>query len=184
MANNCWNHVLISGDKQILDELQAKFESPLKEESFRQFAASFFSEGYITDSVDLGSKWWELWTERNEEDRFLIVCGDSAWCPPHEFLRLISLHYPVKIIGEYEEGGMDFGGTTTYQYGEIDDTCYKYLEWLWVSDSEQFWHELECYAENCEDFAEFKKIYLDDFTTPLSEKDLQDIEKEFNFVNN
>lgn len=183
MANNCWNYVLISGDKLILDELQAKFDSPLKEECFRKLAASFFNEGYIDDSVDLGSKWWDLCTGRNE-DGHLIVAGDSAWCPPHEFLRLISLHYPVKIVGEYEEGGMNFGGTTTYQYGEVDDTCYKYLEWLWVSDSEQFWNELECYAENCEDFAEFKETYLDDFTTPLSEEDLQDIEKEFNFVNN
>lgn len=183
MANNCYNYVSISGDKIILDELQAKFNSPLKEESFRKLAESFFSDGYINESVDLGSKWWDLWTER-DEDRHLLVTGDSAWCPPHEFLRLISLHYPVKIVGDYEEPGQNFGGTTTYQYGDMEDTCYKYLEWLWVSDSDHFWNELEYYEENCEDFAEFKKIYLDDFTTPLSEKDLQDIEKEFNFVNN
>lgn len=183
MANNCYNQVIISGDKLILDELQKKFNSPLNKKSFQQFAASFFSEGYITDSVDLGSKWWDLWTERNE-DRHLIVLGDSAWCPPDEFLRLISLHYPVKIVNEYEEPGEGFGGTTTYQYGDIDDTCYTYLEWLWVSGSEQFWEEVRCHAENCEDFAEFKETYLDEFTTPISEKDLQDIEKEFNFVNN
>lgn len=183
MANNCYNHVIISGDKLILDELQEKFNSPLNKKSFQQFAASFFSEGYITDSVDLGSKWWDLWTERNE-DRHLIVLGDSAWCPPDEFLRLISLHYPVRIVNEYEEQGEGFGGTTTYQYGDIDDTCYTYLEWLWVSGSEQFWEEVRCHADNCEDFAEFNKVYLGEFTTPLSEKDLQDIEKEFNFVNN
>lgn len=183
MANNCYNHVLISGDKLILDELQEKFNSELKKESFQKFAASFFSEGYITDSVNLGSKWWDLWTERNE-DRHLIVIGDSAWCPPDEFLRLISLHYPVKIVNEYEEPGEGFGGTTTYQYGDVEDTCYTYLEWLWVSGCDQFWEEVRCYAENCEDFAEFKETYLDNFFTPLSEKDLQDIEKEFNFVNN
>jgi len=64
------------------------------------------------------------------------------------------------------------------------ESCYTYLEWLWVSSSEQFWEEIRYHQGYCQDFAEFKEEYLDKFYTPLSEKDLQDIEKEFNFVNN
>lgn len=179
MANNCFNQTLISGSEEVIDRLQELFKSKAQDESFATFADRFFPE----PCEDYGSKWWDFWVERNEPD-YLIVLGDSAWCPPDEFLRLLSLHYPVRVVNEYEEQGFDFGGTTTYEAGKVDDSCYTYLEWLWVSDSDQFWHEVESYAENCEDFAEFKKVYLDKFYTPLSEKDLQEIEKEFNFVNN
>jgi hypothetical protein len=175
MANNCWNHVYISGSKEVIDRLQELFKSKAQDESFATFADRFFPE----PCEDYGSRWWEFWLERNE-DNSMTVLGDSAWCPPHEFLQMLSDHYPVKITAEYEERGQDFGGTTTYEAGEVDDTCYTYLEWCWVSSSEQFWEEVLCYVEQCENFAEFKTEYLDKFYTKLTKKELKEIKEGYN----
>lgn len=179
MANNCWNHVYISGSKEVIDNLYEQFNNRDKSESFAKFAGKFFYEKDIPKSEDYGSKWWDFWLERNE-DNSMIVLGDSAWCPPYKFLQMLSDHYPVKITAEYEEQGSDFAGVTEYEQGVMTDECYTYLEWLWVSSSEQFSEEITYYQGYCQDFAEFKEKYLDRFYRPLSEKDLQEIEKEFN----
>ena len=179
MANNCWNHVYISGSKEVIDNLYEQFNNRDKSESFAKFAGKFFYEKDIPKSEDYGSKWWNFWLERNE-DKSMIVLGDSAWCPPHKFLQMLSDHYPVKITAEYEEQGQDFAGVSDYEQGVMTDECYTYLEWLWVSGQERFWNELEYYVEQCENFAEFKTEYLDKFYTKLTKVELKEIKEGYN----
>lgn len=53
---------------------------------------------------------------------------DSAWSPPIEWLRFVSVLYPkLKFILDYEEGGMAFAGTATVEDGEVNNEDREYV---------------------------------------------------------
>ena len=121
MANNCYNWVIIRGEKDTLDLLQTKFETYKSHEgTFSDWCDTFFTDERkkkddIFDEIyDYGTKWWDFEVERRQDDD-LLINGDSAWSPPQEFLRRLSEEYAVLIRGEYEEAGCDFGGYADYE---------------------------------------------------------------------
>jgi hypothetical protein len=61
MPNYCYNWVTISGEKELLDELQSKFNAYKENESmyFNQFCDSFFPDREDRDDFySYGTKWW------------------------------------------------------------------------------------------------------------------------------
>jgi hypothetical protein len=181
MPNYCYNWVTISGEKELLDELQSKFNAYKENESmyFNQFCDSFFPDREDSDDFySYGTKWWNYDVSR-ESDNDLLLNGDSAWAPPMEFLRKLSEQYAVVIRGEYEESGMDFGGYAIYEDGVIDDHEFSYREWSYMNNEEQFFNELEFDAEYYDAFNQFKAKVLDSFQNKLSDNQIAEVREEF-----
>jgi hypothetical protein len=187
MANNCYNHVTFSGEKDVLDSIASHFDNYKNFESFVEFGDSFFgvndnkeqnSEKSSDDVNKYSTTYWNFVMERLN-DQLLQVDGESAWVPPTELLRLLSKEYPVEIVGEYEEEGEDFAGRTIYKNGVAEDHQLSYHEWLWIEDRERFMESLDEYSQSYENFDEFKMNSLDGFVTPLTEGELSAIREAF-----
>ncbi len=187
MANYCYNWASFSGDKETLDSLEAKFKAFPENEpiTFSDFCDTFFTEAHDKkedaheEAYYYGTRWWHFEVER-PNDSHLIVSGNSAWSPPSEFLRRISMHYAVKIRLEYEESGADFGGYSNFDNGAEEDHCYPYNEWRYLENPEGFFSDIEDHTEVFDTFEEYKEHILDEFTTELTEAQLKEIREEFN----
>jgi hypothetical protein len=141
MANNCWNYVTISGDKNVLDKIQEKFSKYDDFNYFTEFGDSVLNKKMLDDYSNLnheewymyGTKWWDFDVERSD-DNTLIYSGDSAWSPPLELMRVITDVYPVSINGEYSESGCDFGGFFSCEDGNLSDETMTYREYQLETD--------------------------------------------------
>ena len=185
MANNCYNWVIIRGEKDTLDLLQTKFETYKSHEgTFSDWCDTFFTDERkkkddIFDEIyDYGTKWWDFEVERRQDDD-LLINGDSAWSPPQEFLRRLSEEYAVLIRGEYEEAGCDFGGYADYEKGVMDDNCFTYREWMYINNEESFFYRLEDEVEYYDTFEDYKYAVLDDFENKLTEQQIAEVREEF-----
>jgi hypothetical protein len=185
MANNCYNWVSITGEKDALDLLQTKLATyDSHEGTFSDWCDTFFTNKRIIneDSYEenyyYGTKWWDFEVERNADDD-LLINGDSAWSPPQEFLRRLSEEYAVFIRGEYEESGSDFGGYAEYEKGVMDDYCYTYREWMYINNEEQFFNELEYEVEYYDTFEDYKAEILDKFENALTEQQIAEVREDF-----
>lgn len=187
MANYCYNWVSFTGDKDVLDLLQTKFETYESHEgTFSDWCDKFFTdkreekEDAFDELYNYGTKWWDFEIDRRGYDN-LLVMGSSAWSPPQEFLRRLSEEYAVKIYGDYEESGSDYGGYAEYENGVMDDHCFPYREWMYINSNEQFFHQLEYEVEYYDTFDDYKLEVLDRFETPLNEEQLAEVRKEFEY---
>ena len=185
MANNCYNWVIIRGEKDTLDLLQTKFETYKSHEgTFSDWCDTFFTDERkkkddIFDEIyDYGTKWWDFEVERRQDDD-LLINGDSAWSPPQEFLRRLSEEYAVLIRGEYEEAGCDFGGYADYSQGIMQDYCFTYREWMYINNEENFFYRLEDEVEYYDTFEDYKYAVLDDFENKLTEQQIAEVREEF-----
>jgi hypothetical protein len=185
MANNCFNWVTISGEKEILDLLQTKFETYKSHEgTFSDWCDTFFTnerekkENVFDEIYDYGTKWWDFDIDQRGKD-YINISGDSAWSPPQEFLRRLSEEYAVLIRGEYEEAGSDFGGYADYEKGVMDDQCFTYREWMYINNEESFFYRLEDEVEYYDTFDDYKSAVLDDFENQLTEQQIAEVREEF-----
>lgn len=138
MANYCWNYAVLSGDKDVLDEIQERFSKYDDFNYFIHFGDYVLKKETPTNTEEYylyGTKWWEFNIDERT-DITLIISGDSAWSPPLELLRQISEVYNVSIEGEYAEPGMDFAGFFTIEDGYLNDNEMTYFEFELVSDRE------------------------------------------------
>ncbi len=157
MANNCWNHAVLSGDKAALDEIQERFSKYGDFNYFIEFGDYVLKKEVATSADDYyfyGTKWWEIEMERT--DVTLTISGDSAWSPPLELLRQISEVYNVTIEGEYNESGMDFAGFFTCEDGNLNDNEMTSFEFQLEEDRDYAINEvienlLDCGEEFDED---------------------------------
>jgi hypothetical protein len=185
MANNCYNWVIIRGEKDILDLLQTKFETYHSHEgTFSDWCDTFFTDkrekknDVFEEIYDYGTKWFDFEVERRQDDD-LLISGDSAWSPPQGFLRGLSGEYAVLIRGEYEEAGSDFGGYADYENGVMDDCCFTYREWMYINNEENFFYRLEDEVEYYDTFDDYKSAVLDGFENELTEQQIAEVREEF-----
>lgn len=160
MANNCWNYVSITGDKQVINSIQKHFKNYENTRYFTEFGDAFFNKkrDYEGQSFDFyyeyGTKWWQFEWNR-DSDTELVIQGDSAWSPPLELLKRISKKYSCKVYAEYQEYGMDFAGRVTYKNGKTKDEweCSAQrmdLEHMGIEDFYSYHYQWE--HESLEDF--------------------------------
>jgi hypothetical protein len=163
MANNCWNYVTISGDKNVLDEIQERFSKYDDFNYFVEFGDYVLKKENkisIEDYYHYGTKWWEIHMERSE-DNCLIISGDSAWSPPLELMTELSKVFPVVIEGEYNECGMDFGGFFSAYEGGLDDNQMTYREYQLECDRDWAIQDIiDCLESFEEEFNEEDYDYL------------------------
>ena len=127
MANNCWNHVTLTGDEKKLNLLIGKLNAYKDTTYFTEWGDYILGVGEIGDTPEVfekrhvdtyynyGTKWWDfevddLYLDNKTGQCDLTITGDSAWSPPIELIEQICKKYKLTAEMEYEEGGMDFAG--------------------------------------------------------------------------
>lgn len=126
MANNCYNHISISGSveqiaefKNLLDLDNKDLDGCDRYENIRTVLGSNHSED---------AKWFDM-DSIEVEDESVTISGDSAWCPSLGLFQDISEKYPsFDIKYFYEEMGCDFCGWADISEGQTSDNCFKYWE--------------------------------------------------------
>lgn len=160
MPNWCGNEVMITGDKDTLDFIQANSRYSDNEFSMERFRptppkvlennsgisedkdaiieALLGNTDYDYDNwyewrvANWGTKWdlADLSVDRTERTIFLNY--NTAWAPNIPFWTYFSRVYPsLKITHSYIEEGMCFIGEAQYQDGEVDDYCIDIDDDLW-----------------------------------------------------
>lgn len=154
MANICQNELIISGNKQNIKDVVIKLN--LKKETFnfssflpypKKFAEldkkaeehnkKTRSNKWIKDAYNNGGLKWcqENWGVSAEPDSVyvcdikknkLIICFDTKWNAPEEFIKNISTQYPrLKFKIHYEEPSLLFIGEFLYVNGELIKSKYE-----------------------------------------------------------
>ena len=157
MPNWCYNYLKITGSKEsikpIADILEQEIEKkenghlfiPLVGMDEDMTPEQYENGGWYDHNINrFGCKWdpcvWEF--EPDIDDTEIVMGFDTAWSPAVGFADLLTQKYGVETRLEFHEGGNYFAG---YQITAPDMTAeYKawdYMEGLYHTDPEQFWHE-------------------------------------------
>lgn len=170
MPNHCWNWVEFEGSKTALEKLHKDLEEGLnKADGWLEKLANHLldEDNHYETIIELadafGTKWWDI--DRNTLDgEVLIVGGSSAWSPPTHLVAKITKKYNLKAVMEFEECGNDFGGTETYENGEmIEQNVMRYNEWVYFNDRN---YAMERIIEDVKDNPDYF-IDLDDLEREL-----------------
>jgi len=161
MANNCNNWITFEGSKSTLSKLEKKLKTYDKSKYFTEWSEYVIGEGKLDggegfkkkygDNFNVfymyGTKWFDF--EMESDDHGLRVYGDSAWSPPIKLVEEICKKYKLKAEIEYEEGGCDFGGRTTFdEDGITKKEDYSYDEWQYRESYETWEYDLgEMFAD-------------------------------------
>jgi hypothetical protein len=154
MANNCWNHARIKGNKSALDEIENRISDSTDAadyggnrnfwwESFKEFFKGMEYD-FTSNNVykEFGSKWFVCNVER-WSDTELILSGDSANSPVCSFLEKISESFYVSVEHTYEEQGTGFGGWFECSNGEVTrDEQVSYIEFIDTEDPGRAFEEI------------------------------------------
>lgn len=123
MANNCYNHISIEGDKEELKSFIQEME--VKTNGYDKYAELCSIYGKEDDD----GKWFDMDVDDTSDNGIVTIYGDSAWCPCLKIFGKISEKYKsFKIHYEYEEPGCDFAGWADIEDGGIDDNCFTYYK--------------------------------------------------------
>lgn len=92
-----------------------------------------------------GTKWDVYKDECNLEitEDCINMSPSTAWSPPVPFCITMADKYDVTVEISYFESGGDFAGKVTVRNGSVTEDEYKYMEGLFVLDTDNFWYELE-----------------------------------------
>lgn len=190
MANNCYNWVEFTGSKDALQKLKDKFKNYEKFDYFTDWGNHILdiekdtSERNFDWYYKYGTKWWDMYMER-DEDEYLTISGDTAWSPPERLIEKICKHYGLECRIEFEESGNDFGGYATFDSeGKKEDYTVSYRQWIYEQDSDFAMDQIIEDIEHCdytiEDFEDdFKYMeeedvnYIKEFVEKLSIKSKQ-----------
>lgn len=186
MANHCNNFVTISGSEGDITKIMVIFEHYQKEGLWYETYYNFLDLPLpiVNEDVyeEFGSKWFEPQIDSfdvSEGEAELSIWGESAWSPVIEFFRKISEKYNVRVEGEYDEVGCDFGGFYTIENGEMirndemDYLSYRYLE----SGVEAVYNELEYYTKEAEGYTKEAITILEKTSGVMSEQDYSEVKE-------
>ena len=183
MANNCYNWVEFTGSKDALQKLKDKFKDYEKFDYFTDWGNHILeiendtSEKTFDWCYKYGTKWWDMYID-HEEDESFIVSGDTAWSPPESLLEEICKHYGIECRIEFEEGGNDFGGYTTFNSeGKQEEYNASYRQWRYEQDSGSAMDNIIGDIEHCD-------YTLEDFEEDFEYMSEEDVEYIKEFVKN
>jgi hypothetical protein len=77
-----------------------------------------FADWYTWTVANWGTKWSMEVSKYLKYDNEIVISGVTAWSPPLALYSNISRLYPVTILAEYVEEGMDFIGAGIYRDSE------------------------------------------------------------------
>ncbi len=188
MANNCFNWAHIVGSKESLDLLEARLKEVKSVDDSLYWVSFHHVLGIeVPDNGDVyakfGTKWFDAEWNR-ESDTDATLSGDSAWSPPSEFFRKLSIVYALAIESEYQEPGNDFGGYYNCSNGEVvRDDSYSYNYFLLLSDKNYFMEKIcgDIEFGTYEDYEDFVK-HNEDVVAVLSSEEINEIKEQFNEV--
>jgi hypothetical protein len=189
MANNCYNWVQITGNKQVLDKIERRFKKYDTTKYFTEFGNLILEKSidtYVDKPFDFyykyGTKWWDMYLDRGDDETFTIT-GDTAWSPPEKLLLLMSEKYDVIIEHEFEEAGCNFAGEYRYEKGIALKKDMSYQEYVYLNNSEGFFDDILCNIEDeveQQSWDEFQKDYIcESVMMVITDKDLKFIKDEF-----
>ena len=149
MANWCENTLKVIGEEKELKKFVKKIKrksflssfNPTPKELVNTRAPSLKED--INLIIKYGADNWYDWNLKNwgtkwdfeidpiesieEGDSEIITYFDSAWSPPIEGFKDISIKYPkITFFLSYEEPGMGFKGLAKIKNGIVDDACFDY----------------------------------------------------------
>lgn len=179
MANNCYNYITISGEKNEISELKKMLVKTPEQDDFDLYQS-------LKNSFEIhgdDARWFDM-DVHDSGDEEIIISGDSAWCPSLGLFTEISKKFPsLKIRYEYEEGGCNFAGYAEISEGNCNDNCFSYWKGKIEINGEEdtadefCLNNLENYDDEaelleCSDFNEFsestKSEILEQFKTLTS----------------
>lgn len=189
MANNCYNHVIISGNRSALQVIEKRFKKYEEFTSFTDFG-DFVVNKKRDDGKDAnkkpfdfyyeyGTKWWDFFIESDGGD--LIITGDSAWSPPLQLLKEISKKYQTRITIEYQEYGMNFGGRAEWDDGNTieDFECSAQRMDLENMSLEEFYNNQIQWISNDETFEDFMNTLSHDAVDYIGENGVKKMKEWF-----
>lgn len=131
MPNYCQNRLLVEGPAESLDKFSKDIKGEKSDLSIeriipeppegdpRRIPSSTHEGGwdwYSWRVENWGTKWDIHEAVMTKTDQGLVYAFDSAWAPPLEAIKRISIAYPeLKFSFNYLEAGMAFYGTAIYQ---------------------------------------------------------------------
>jgi hypothetical protein len=157
MPNWCYNYLQITGSKENIRKITDILEVEIsKKEAGKMFEPlvgiqpdltreEYDNGGWYNANINYwGCKWdvtpWEF--DPALDDTSIVMSFDTAWSPAEGFAELLTKKYGVSTRLEFHEGGNYFAGYQTT--GPDEETNYQswdYMEGLYHTDPEQFWHE-------------------------------------------
>lgn len=172
MANYCNNWISFVGNKTSLKRLEKKLKTYDKSEYFTEWCEYVIGKGKLDGGKGFkskygtefnvyymyGTKWFDFSIE--EEDDNLRIYGNSAWSPPIKFVEEVCKKFKLKAEMDYEEGGCDFGGRTTFdEDGIIERKDYSYDHWRYI-DNHDGWAD-DLYYNFTDDIENAKELLED-----------------------
>lgn len=176
MANLCYNHALLTGDKAI--ELFNDLTAFKEKEKPNGFGISFWYTPFYeflgqivgidvpySDAEDapysydvFGSRYFKCEFEM-ADDNSVRITGESAWSPVVPFIQLICQKYSLTAKGDYEESGCDFGGFFTIDEDQqLADITMSYNAYRYHADFDLFF-EYICENASFGDYETIEEVY-------------------------
>jgi len=187
MANYCWNWVLIEGDNDTLDLLENRMQDYEMFDNLTDWTNHILGKKVFDVKKDnpydvVGTRWWDIdWYAMDRDNQSMTIQGDSAWGPPTHLMELLAEEFDLKILIEFEEPGMDFGGYCKFdKTGQLEDHTVSYSQWRYEQDKYAYFDQFKCDAEEgCYESKE-DVIESNDF---VSEEDLKELIKIYTDAN-
>lgn len=197
MPNWCSNWIVITGEEKPIKKITTLLENIKDKSESNVFKTLIgFDKSLTPEQYDNGG-WYDSnvrrfgtkWDVSYEDCCFdfsndrITISIDTAWSPPTEFCKQLSMTYKVNVHITYEEGGCDFAGFAEYTpKGETEET-YGYKEGLYKTNTDSFWanldYDIQCALEENTGIRAFMKEF--DF---VSKEDKKRIKELFNEAKN
>lgn len=159
MPNWAYNYLRINGSEEsikqitdIIDAEKAKGEAgrifiPLVGMDDDMTQEEYNGTGWYNHNINrFGCKWdihaneWDYDSDGKE----LVMSFDTAWSPAVGFAELLTQKYGVETRLEFNESGNYFAGyQLTGPDMEPEYKSWDYMEGLYHTDSEEFWHRFD-----------------------------------------
>tara|TARA_B110000503_G_C7033752_1_gene365170 strand:- start:375 stop:938 length:564 start_codon:yes stop_codon:yes gene_type:complete len=171
MANNCYNEIILEGNKESIQELRDRLTDTYDKFNYLNGWCDYvlkvrddFDYNFEEDKRDhyfYGSRWFNFDIEGDSND--IQLRGDSAWSPMEKFVEEICKVYNLIGSIEYSEEGCDFAGITEFDSdGETKREEYSYEEYEYIYGTDS-WVE-----RNIEFLEGESKEDIDDFVKEAS----------------
>lgn len=181
MANHCYNQINFYGEPSVIKELEAAFNTYSDYDYFTDWVNSVINLEPDVDKKDYtgyGTKWFDFELDPQCETA-LLVHGDSAWAPPLGMTEAFCKYFKIKATHDYEEPGMDFAGTYTFDdKGVVSKNELTYNEYRYQEDPSSHFENI---LEDIPHYKEYESLEdMMDTHHYLSEEHKLELIKEYN----